>query len=309
MKRAIRFFLIVLFTGAFFTPFFTVRGVDCSDGSKIFSSIYDLTITFDGQGDAKVNQKVSLTNLVDGCFASEHSLNITSTNVRSVSGRDSLGHLSTQVKKKKETTAVTAKLNDEVIGKNKTVAFELSYVLKGLAKRQGLLWDLAVPQITTSETVKSYNLIIVVPSSFGEVFSISPTPKSIKTTKKQTLVTYDKSTAFRKSISASFGNHQEIRFTLKHQLENKSFLSKKFLLYLPPDTRKQQVLYKTIEPSPKKLTMDKYGNYLAEYIVGGRTTVEVVLEGVVKVIAEGKNLRTPIVLSSENLGGFQQRWA
>ncbi|MCH7541826.1 transglutaminase domain-containing protein [Patescibacteria group bacterium] len=287
--------------GAFLTPFFTVIGADCSDASKIFSSNYGLTITFDGQGDAKVNQKVSLTNLVDGCFASEYSLNINSTNVRSVSGRDSLGNLSTQLKKKKESTTVTVKLNDEVIGKNKTVAFELSYVLKGLAKKQGLLWNLAVPQITTSEVVKSYNLVIVVPFSFGGVFSISPTPKSIKATKNRTVITYDKSTAFSKSISASLGSHQEISFTLKHQLENKSFLSKNFLLYLPPDTRKQQVLYKTINPSPKKLTMDKYGNYIAEYRVGGRSTVEVVFEGVVKVIAEGKDLPSPVFLSSDDL--------
>ena len=301
MRKASRFFLILLFISAFFTPLFQVNSADCTNVSKIFSSGYDITVSFDNHGDARVKQKVSLKNLVGGCFASEYKLNINSTGVVSISGKDALGNLITKVTKNGKSTTITAQLNDEVIGKNKTVVFELNYTLKGLAKRQGLLWNLTLPQVSTGEKIDSYNLEITVPSSFGTIFSVSPQPKNIKKTRKITLLTYNKSNAINKNILASFGEHQEISFTLRHQLENKGFLSKYFTLYFPADTHKQQILYKNISPNPEKLTLDKYGNYLALYKVSGKQTIEVKLEGVAKIVGKGKTLHPPIVNSGTEL--------
>ena len=301
MRRAPRFFLIILFISVFLTPLFQVNSADCTNVSKIFSSGYGITVSFDHRGDARVKQKVSLKNLVSGCFASEYKLNINSPGVVSISGKDTLGSLITKVTKNGKSTTITAQLNDEVIGKNKTVVFELNYTLKGLAKRQGLLWNLTLPQVSTGEKIDSYNLEITVPSSFGTIFSISPQPKNIRKTKKITLLTYNKSNALNKNILASFGEHQEISFTLRHQLENKGFLSKYFTLYFPADTHKQQILYKDISPNPEKLNLDKYGNYLALYKVSGRQTIEVTIEGVAKIVGNGKTLHPPIVNSGKEL--------
>ena len=301
MRKASRFFLILLFISAFFTPLFQVNSADCTNASKIFSSGYDITVSFDHLGDARVKQKVSLKNLVSGCFASEYKLNINSPGVVSISGKDAFGSLITKVTKNGRSTTITAQLNDEVIGKNKTVVFELNYTLKGLAKRQGLLWNLTLPQVSTGEKIDSYNLEITVPASFGTIFSVSPQPKNIKKTRKITLLTYNKSNALNKNILVSFGEHQEISFTLKHQLENRGFLSKYFTLYFPADTHKQQILYKDISPNPEKLTIDKYGNYLAEYKVSGRQTIEVTIEGVAKIVGKGKTLHPPIVNSGKEL--------
>ena len=79
------------------------------------------------------------------------------------------------------------------------------------------------------------------------------------------------------------------------------FLSKYFTLYFPADTHKQQILYKDISPNPEKLNLDKYGNYLALYKVSGRQTIEVTIEGVAKIVGNGKTLHPPIVNSGKDL--------
>ncbi|HEX7456244.1 MAG TPA: transglutaminase-like domain-containing protein [Candidatus Nanoarchaeia archaeon] len=301
MKRVINILLISSLLCLFLSPFSKVSGADCTDTSKVFSSSYDLTVSFDAEGDGLFHQKVSLKNLVAGCFASEYSLKINSTKVRSVSGEDSLGSLLVKVSKDKQSTLISAKLNEEIIGKNKSVAFGLKFRLEDLAAKQGLVWDLTVPQITTSEKVTAYNLKVVAPVSWGKVFMVSPKPERVKTSKKQTALTFGKEEALNKTVSASFGQYQEISFKFKQQLENTGFLSKKFQIYLPPDTEKQQVLLTKITPQPEKIKTDELGNYSAEFKVGGWQTREVLIEGVVKIAGEGNKFTPPITFSGKNL--------
>ena len=87
---------------------------------------------------------------------------------------------------------------------------------------------------------------------------------------------------------ASFGDHQELSFKLKTRLENSEILRKVFILNLPPDTSKQQVVFKKITPKPNKIEVDKFGNYQAMFEVRSRGNVDVTIEGVVKIAGSNK---------------------
>lgn len=300
MKRLSFFILILSLIAPFLLPP-SVNSAQCSDATKIFSSTYNVEFSFDTKGTSTISQKVSLKNLVDGCFASEYSLKINSPDVRGVSGKDSLGKLSTSLKKDKSTSTISAKLNDEVIGKNKSVSFDLNYKIDGLATKNGLVWDLIVPAVATSEKVSSYNLKILVPSQYGKVFAIAPDAKDIAYGKKQHQLIFDKNSSFGKSIFVSFGNEQQISFKLNVPLENNGFLAKSFSVYLPPETQKQQILFTKLEPKPEKIVQDSVGNFVAKYKVGGRGQLEVKIEGIARIIGKGKKYDFPVDTSKEEL--------
>lgn len=301
MKKSFRVFLAVLLIVIFFSPLSKVRGSDCKDASKIFSSSYNLVFSFDEKGDAHVTQKVGLKNLVEDCVAKEYALKINSTKIQFLSGADSQGALIVKTKKDKNSTLISARLNDFVIGKNKTVVFQLHYKIRELAKKQGLIWTLTVPQIAASEKIETYSLKLLVPSNFGEVFMISPKPRTISTGKKQTTVTFSKNKILNRTVSASFGKDQEITFQLKAQLENTGFLSKKIVLPLPADGQKQQILFTSINPKPAKITLDGMGNYLAEYHLPADKSIEVSIKGVTKIPGENKNFSPPVKITSSKL--------
>ncbi len=303
MRRLISSFLVLSLIVILLPPL-AVRSADCSDASKIFSSTYQVEITFDKKGLSKISQKVSLKNLVEGCFASSYSLKINSPDVKEISGTDSLGKLTTSLKKNTSSSTIVAKLNDEVIGKNKSVTFDLNYKIDGLATKNGLVWDLIVPAIATDELVNSYNLKILVPSSYGKVFSIQPKAKDVVYGKKQHQIIFDKSAGFGKSIFVSFGDEQQISFKLKVPLENNGLLSKNISVYLPPETQKQQILFTKLDPKPERISQDSAGNFVAKYSVNGRDQVQVSIEGIARLVGEGNKYGFSDTPSAENLKNY-----
>lgn len=300
MKRLTPLILILSLITSFALPT-SVSSAQCSDATKIFSSSYSVEFSFNTNGTSTITQKVSLKNLVDGCFASSYSLKINSPNVKDVSGKDSLGELSISLKKDKSTSTISAKLNDEVIGKNKSVSFELNYKIDGLATKNGLVWDLIVPAIATSEKVISYNLTILIPSQYGKVFAIAPNAKDIVYGKSKHRLTFDKNSSFGKSIFVSFGNEQQISFKLNVPLENNGFFTKSFSVYLPPETQKQQILFTKLEPKPEKIFRDEVGNFVAKYNVRGRGQLEARIEGIARIVGKGNKYDFPDRVSEKEL--------
>src|SRR3972149_2787581 len=306
MKRVIGIFLVLFFLVLSTAPLHKTAGEDCNDTAKIFSSTYDISYSFDLNGKANVTQKIILKNLVGACFASEYSLKINSTNLQNISGQDSLGNLHISLGKDKEATTLTAKLNDEVIGKNKTVAFQLTYTLEGLAKKQRHIWDITIPRVLTSEKVTDYNLQIAAPSSFGKIFSISTQPNLANYGKDQTDIRFESNEILNRAVSVSFGDFQEISFEVRMPLENRSLFKRDFGFYLPPDTEKQKILFKKLRPMPKTIKIDGLGNYVAQYEVGGNSLVEVYVEGAVKIIGAGSQFVPPNPFSNQGLTNLRE---
>jgi len=276
-----------------------VFGADCSNPDKIFSSVYNVTFSFDSKGKAQVSQKVSLKNLVDGCFASEYSLSINSANATNISGKDALGKMSTSVKKGKNSSTISAKLNDEVIGKNRTVTFEVAYQIDGLAKKKGLIWEVVVPSVNTNEKVTDYNLTIKTPESYGEVFSAQPAPSKTTRHGKSISMIFGRTNALGRNIFATFGSKQQISFALKVPLRNNQLFPRSFSILVPPDTNGQQVLLTKPSAQSPEFVKDNLGNLYAKYTLKNGKGLEVEIKGVATITGNASAFQT--LDKSENI--------
>src|SRR3989344_175635 len=248
-----------------------------------FSVSYDITFTFKNNNSAKVTQKISLKNLTARLYPAEYSLNISSTQVSNVSGKDSLGAIKVTSKKAKDSTTVTAKLNDKIIGKNKETVFTVNYTIENLSNKNGRMWDILVPGVDTSEKLRSFKLTLNIPKSYGDIYSIYPAPLKIKSSKDFKMLLFDKKEDPDETIMGSFGDYQLVKFYFKFKLNNPNFFSKKEKIQVPRDTPFQEVYFSEINPRPKLVDTDQDGNYFAEYDLRPGEEKEIVVKGVAKI--------------------------
>ena len=302
MKRILQILLIILLPITFFSPA-KVVGVDCSNPAVVkesFSSTYDLSISVNENGSALVTQKLVLKNLTGTCYVDKYDMVIQSPKVRDISGRDLGGNLDIDVSRDSSATRLSAKLNKQVAQKGDSVELTLNYTVDELAKKEGEIWSLVAHWIEASEKINSYVTKVMVPNSFGEVYSVTPAPDSISQSGDKRILTFGKSGLSSQGIYLKFGNQQQIGFKLQVPVENRTFFKRDFSIVLPPDTEKQQVLIRKIEPKPDKIIIDQNANYLAEYKVGAGTLLTVNVEGVVRLI--GKNgFPSPKIFSDSEL--------
>ena len=201
-----------------------------------FSISYDITFTFQNNRSAKVTQKVSLKNLAARRYPGEYYLNISSTQVSNLSGKDSLGAIKVTSKKAKDSTIITAKLNDKISGKNKITNFTVNYTIENLSNKNGRMWDILVPGVDISEKLRSFKLTLKIPKSYGDIYSIYPAPLKIKSSKDFKMLLFDKKEDPDETIVGSFGDYQLVNFYFKFKLNNPNFFSKKEIILVPRDT-------------------------------------------------------------------------
>jgi len=305
MKR-VSFFLLPLLFAFYLFPFASVYGADCSQPEKLFSSVYNIYFQVESDTSATVTQNVSLKNLTGDCFVSEYSLGINSDRIVSASGKDSLGALSVNLNKGQGSTTISTKLNEEVAGLGKTSDFTLVYRIENFATKQGTVWNLTVPKIVASESVENYSLKLLVPKSFGPVFSVSPKPITLSQDPNYQILAYGKELLSQLGVFASFGQTQEITFQSKILLPNKGLFTKKFFVPLPADTEKQKLVLKKLDPSPETISLDEKGNYFAVYSVGFGRNLEVNIEGVVEINGQQGLFSPAKKYSSNQLASFKK---
>jgi hypothetical protein len=305
MKRLLSASLVILFLAVASFPQ-NIFSANCSQASKLFSSAYNVTFEVKGSGSVIVTQKVGLKNLSSDCFVSEFNLDVNTDKVKNISGTDSLGAIQIKLKKKPGTTSIGVKLNEEVIGLGKSTTFTLKYTLVDLAKKEGKIWNLDIPNIATGEKITSYRLKVIAPASFGDIFSISPSPKQKSKTKSSTILIFGKEILGKQKVSISFGSEQFMTFKIKVPLENKQIFPKKFKVPLPLDSATSRVLIKSMDPRPGKIYMDENGNYLAEYGLSAREFTEVKIGGVVKLVNERNKFVAVKTFTEKELEKFKQ---
>lgn len=271
--------------------------------SAEFSTGYDIKFTFDTSGRAHVVQKISLKNKTDDLYASEYTLTIGSNRVSEVAASDRLGGVPVSTLIKDQSTSITAKMNDKVVGLGKVATLTINYTIDDLALKHGLIWEVNIPKIVTQEEVDSYSLRLSIPESFGSLHSIVPTPGSTESGSGQTTYVFDKN-AVSYNISSSFGKVQQFKFDLKYRLKNNNILSGLGTIALPPDTNQQQIFLKSISPSPKRLYSDADGNFLADFLVKGRSNLEISVAGYVKISDQTEELQKVKETDQETLAKY-----
>lgn len=276
-SKFFRFLISFLLSLSFLLGFLPAE----ASANSQFSTGYDISFNFGENGQATVTHSITLTNLTSDYFASEYSITTGSDKVSNVSGNDGLGALNISTKTESNSTVLIAKLNQQVVGKGKSVSFKINYTIDNLAVKRGRVWEISIPQIVTNENLLSYKLALSVPKSFGPVGKMSPNTDLVTDNGSSVVYTFTASTG--SGITVSFGDYQLFEFTLKYRYKNKNIYPAKGKIALPPDTEYQALYYQSLDPRPANMYMDESGNYIAEYTVKGNSNLEVVAKGVVKI--------------------------
>lgn len=256
--------------------------------------IIDVNVNYSIQstGITKVTHTISLENAQSNLYAQSYLLsleNINPINPQSFEGNKQLSLTKTE---KGNTVSLQVEFDDAVVGKGKIRTFIIAFEEASFASRTGEVWEISIPRLSESNDFRTYNVNLIVPSSFGSEAYISPDALNINTSESTTTYNFNKESIQKTGITAGFGKFQVFSFTLNYHLENP--LNKKALteIAIPPDTAFQKIYYDSINPSPKEVHPDKDGNWLATYLLEPRERVDVVVMGTVQIYATPRVVQT-----------------
>lgn len=253
-----------------------------------FSTSYDVTYDVDTDGITQVSEKINLKNLTNEYYANQFKLIIGATQVFDVKASDGSGNMQVDSVQKDNSTEITVKFNQQLVGLNKILPWTLSFKSKDFAERIGKVWEVRTPKVSSVGNIENYNLTISVPLEFGEPTSISPIPKSQTSNSGKIFLAFNKDQLSQSGVSASFGNFQLFDFDLGYHLDNNNLFPVLTNIALPPDTAYQDVIYKNITPVPLNVTVDEDGNYLAWYRLNKGEKLDIKLLGSAKLYTASK---------------------
>lgn len=262
-----------------------------------FATSYNVVYDIGEDGVATVTEKITLKNLTSQYYANQFKLVIGATQISDIKASDGGGALEVQSEQKDTSTTITVKFNQQVVGKDKILAWTLQFKSKDFAEKIGKVWEVRAPKISSSSNLENYNLTISVPGKFGEPTLISPTPKSQTTSNGLMFLTFEKSQLISSGVSASFGNIQLFDFDLEYHLENSNLVPILTNVAFPPDTDYQDVIFQRIEPKPLNVTVDDDGNYLGWYRLTRDQKLDVRLVGSAKLYTASR-VKNPFLDSS-----------
>ena len=256
--------------------------------------IIDVNVNYSVQntGITKVVHTITLENAQSNLYAQSYLLsleNINPINPASFEGDTQLPLTKTE---KDDAVALQVEFADAVVGKGKKRTFTISFDESSFASRTGEVWEISIPRLSESNDFRSYNVNLIVPSSFGTEAYISPDPQNINSGENTIAYNFNKDSIQKTGISAGFGKFQVFSFSLSYHLENPLNKSASTEIAIPPDTAFQKIYYDSIIPEPEDVYLDKDGNWLAVYILEPRERVDVIAMGTVQIYATPRIVQT-----------------
>lgn len=275
---------------------------------------YDNVYDVQDDGNTHVTQRITLTNKTVGFYVTDFNLSIGKTKISNTQAQNSSGPLETRENQNGETANINVKFKEKVVGKDKGFDFTLSYDAPELAEKSGLVWEIRIPKLSSDKDISNYNVTLLVPQNFGPLAAIAPEPQEKKESEKlgfaasKKTYLFNKNQLIRSGISASFGEKQIYKFTLKYHLRNSAQTYAQAEIALPPDNAYQKVTIEAIDHKPQDVRVDKDGNWLARYILSGRSNLDVIASGFVEVYPRSQVIKKE---SKEDLSSYlipQEYW-
>lgn len=287
-------FLICLF---FFLAFF-FSSYPANAASEIETK-YDFRYQVHPDGTTNVKQEISLTNKISAVYASQYSFTLPTMAIKNIVATDEGGPCRTEIKQENNNTVVDIYFNQEVVGSNKTLTFNLNFDSLDVARKDGEIWEIIIPKVANLAEMDDYQLSLVVPASFGKPAFIRPSPIEEKEEENFNVYRFVKSQNIAGGVMATFGPFQVFDFTLFYHLQNPNFSLGETEIALPPDTAFQQIAYEKIEPAPANIRIDEDGNWLAKYRLKSREKIDIVATGKAKIFTQPQqNFPKPINLEN-----------
>src|SRR3989344_109277 len=265
-----------------FSLFFSDQKTALASGN--FETKYNVSYQISKNGEVEIAQDLSVFNRKNSIFAKNYSLNISQMRVYDVKAFDKKGPLKVKVSEENGITTLKIDFNEQIIGEGREYKWTLGYKSKDIAHKIGQVWNVYIPKIEILETVKSYDVTLVIPKDFGPKIFVSPAPVNTVENNSNIEYRFDKNGVKNGGISAAFGKNQILNFKLDYHLQNLSWFSSTQEIALPPDiTSRQEIAFNSIAPKPLYTRVDKDGNVLAGYKVKPKNDLFISLIGSARV--------------------------
>lgn len=274
MKRII-FLFIILFL--LLVPTVSAKGE--------FNTDFDVTYQVKETGITEVTNKITLTNIFSNLYATSYSIVLDGINPTNVKAYGVSEGYSVKTNNENGKTTLEIDFPDQVVGKDKSRVFWVSFEESSFAVRTGEVWEISIPRIAEEAVFNSYYLHLLVPQAFGQEAYISPNPRQKSNQNGFLNYTFNKSDVLKTGITAGFGEFQVFSFNLSYHLENPLTRSAVTEITLPPDTAYQKMYYENINPRPFNMYVDSDGNWIAEYKLNSRERLDITTNGHVQIFS------------------------
>jgi len=258
-----------------------------------FTTDYDVTYEVRETGATEVINKITLTNVFSNLYATSYSVVLDSMSPKNIKAFDLNGPLEVNEVINASKTSLEVRFKDQVVGKDKSRTFWISFEESSFAVRTGEVWEISIPRISENAKFNSYYVTILVPEKLGQEAYISPNPRGKTNQNGYLKYIFNREDVEKTGIVAGFGEFQVFSFSLNYHLENPLSKSATTEITLPPDTAYQRVYYDNIAPKPSKMYTDSDGNWIAEFNLGGRERIDVVASGQVQIFSNFRPFNKP----------------
>ncbi len=230
-------------------------------------------------GKPRVVQEFTLTNRKPDVYATEYSLETSTTNIANIFVLDGKKELTPKIVTTDEKTSISFNFPDNVVGEGKSRKFSISFESPDSVISTGSVTEFYVPRLANRSSFENYVVQIELPKDQG--LPTRSSPKNYDRQQKGSSNIFTYSELADQGVVAIFGQEQTYNFSLRYFLENPTTSSGIMQIALPPDNRTQRVVYNSLEPPAKTLERDEDGNWIATYSVNSQKSLEVVATGTV----------------------------
>lgn len=236
-------------------------------------------------GTIKVDQRVAIKNLTSESFVTDYGMVVYTDDLESVVARDSLGDILKDYQKINDKTQISLKFNEEAVGKGTELKFRISYTTKSLYKNQGRIKEIYIPPSPDSDFITTYTVVLHIPDTYNRERNYKPHPRQVD----------DKSVLWTKEelkdtgAKVFIGTSSIYSVKLRYDLENSSFSSSTKTITIPPDTSYQKVVINSISPTPENVVLDIDGNWIGEYTLKPKQSLDVILDLAIEVFIQPRS--------------------
>jgi len=267
-----------------------------------FKSVQEVTYNLDQNGDAIVQEQVTLTNNLSQIYVKKYTVEISGSNIENIVGTDDFGNIVKSSELKNDKTIINLEFNQPAVGKDKSNRFNLSYSMRKLAIHKGNIWEISLPEYSVASEKDTTNITIRTPSSFGKLSFSSIPAKTSLASGNQNQILLSTSQIINKKILLIFGNYQLFDFELKYFLNNPSADTINTEIAIPPATDSQSIIFSNLNPNPTDVTIDSDGNWLAQYQLSPKEELSITASGQVRItspVFEKNEIDTNSYLTSQ----------
>lgn len=269
-------FIFFIFSALFLMP----TAVSAQEENTTYSVQYDFDFSIDASTNVlDVDLTVTLSNLRSDVYINEYTIrfpkNVEFKNLRVA---DSTGRVPYVVADKKTTREITFKFPEPDSGAQSQNILKLHYSLDDMHIKNGAVHELILPLLLSADN-NVINATLHLPENFNTPISLSkPQPTAIE------FRTIRWDNVKEKTLYALFGQSQKYDLDLSYSLANNGISEAIQTIALPPDTLYQKTTVDSLEPQPEKTYTDFDGNFIAEYTVPSRSTIDIRYKGQAEIL-------------------------